>query len=566
MSTVTRAGVRDTTGGRLRARRRIWVYCAVGLVVIAGSAAISSLPLLRVHSEVGSVAREDVALRDAGDLRTALSDFQVFSEPRMSKLSPASALDISHAVLLATSVTPKTVAVLRALPTIGLGNVARDLDAASAAFKKAITGLSVTTSGRPGPTVTAAVTAERAAFAQMWAVTSTVATQLRAARDLNLQQANSFLSRGHVVVLAADALAAVAVLFGAFVFGQRGRRREQRERTDAHRQAFDTSLQRGLDMSKSEPDVYRIVNRAMHESVPHLQVEMLVADSSRAHFHQTLSTTSGEPDERSGCGVVSPLDCPATTRTHKLVFPSSGAIDACPYLQDRASGACSAACVAISIAGKTVGVMHATGPDNVPPTDLDIGYFESTSHRASDRIGMLRAFEKSETQARSDPLTGLWNRRSVENRVHDLQREGTAYALAYGDLDHFKILNDTHGHEAGDQALRMFSRVLRDAIRPNDIAARYGGEEFVIVLPDCTPDAATAVLERVRERLALALTTGRVPAFTVSFGLAASIDADTFDEVVAIADQALLAAKAAGRNRVVVAVDSTDHAESAPVA
>ena len=115
------------------------------------------------------------------------------------------------------------------------------------------------------------------------------------------------------------------------------------------------------------------------------------------------------------------------------------------------------------------------------------------------------------------------------------------------------MLNDTHGHEAGDQALRLFSRVLRDSVRPADIAARYGGEEFVVVLPDCNIETATAVLERVRERLALALTNGRVPSFTVSFGLAASAAGDTFDEIVALADHALLAAKSDGRNRVVLA-------------
>jgi PleD family two-component response regulator len=75
----------------------------------------------------------------------------------------------------------------------------------------------------------------------------------------------------------------------------------------------------------------------------------------------------------------------------------------------------------------------------------------------------------------------------------------------------------------------------------------------VIVLPDCTTDTATIVFERVRERLALALTGGRLPAFTVSFGLASSADADTFEEVVNVADRALLAAKAAGRNRVLLA-------------
>ena len=126
--------------------------------------------------------------------------------------------------------------------------------------------------------------------------------------------------------------------------------------------------------------------------------------------------------------------------------------------------------------------------------------------------------------------------------------DGTAYALAYGDLDNFKALNDTYGHEVGDQALRLFSNVVTDSMRPNDIAARYGGEEFVIVLPQCDANAATIILERIRENLALALTTGRVAPFTVSFGLHPA-DADTFDDVVATADHALLAAKAAGRNR-----------------
>jgi diguanylate cyclase (GGDEF)-like protein len=134
--------------------------------------------------------------------------------------------------------------------------------------------------------------------------------------------------------------------------------------------------------------------------------------------------------------------------------------------------------------------------------------------------------------------------------VRDLQREGIQYSVAYGDLDRFKMLNDTHGHETGDQALRLFSRVLRDSLRPTDIAGRYGGEEFVILLPNCDPRTAVAALERVRENLALALSSGRIPAYTVSFGVADSRDADTFNEIVMLADQALLTAKRAGRNRV----------------
>ena len=308
-------------------------------------------------------------------------------------------------------------------------------------------------------------------------------------------------------------------------------------------------LQEALEMTKTEPEVYAILGDALREAVPQLKTEMLIADSSRAHFRREL--TNGGDFE--GCGVVSPLDCPAATVGHALVFPSSHALNACPYLKARPSGDCSAACLPLSIAGRTVGVTHAIGPDDRPPSETDIETLNFTSRRGSERIAMIRAFATSQTQAQTDPLTGLLNRRSLENTARDLRNDGVSYALAYGDLDHFKALNDTHGHEAGDQALRLFAQVLGDSLRPNDVAARYGGEEFVIVLPNCDAAEATGVLERVRETLALVFGAGRVPPFTVTFGVATSSYASDFDEIVAIADRTLLEAKTAGRNRVAVA-------------
>ena len=130
---------------------------------------------------------------------------------------------------------------------------------------------------------------------------------------------------------------------------------------------------------------------------------------------------------------------------------------------------------------------------------------------------------------------------------------GIPYTVAYGDLDHFKQLNDVYGHDAGDRALRTFSQVLRDALRPTDLACRYGGEEFVIVLPACPISEAVPVIERVRQHIATRLTSGRLPNFTVSFGVASSDDAASFDRTVAHADAALLQAKTEGRDRIVVA-------------
>jgi diguanylate cyclase (GGDEF)-like protein len=206
----------------------------------------------------------------------------------------------------------------------------------------------------------------------------------------------------------------------------------------------------------------------------------------------------------------------------------------------------------MSIGGNSTGVFHVTTEDGSPPSGAVEKNVEVVARRASERLAMLRAFEVSQTQANSDSLTGLMTRRSLETAVRDLHATGTQYSVAYGDLDHFKDLNDVFGHAAGDRALRTFSQVLRDSLRPADIPGRYGGEEFVIVLPECPVEEARQVLERVRERMDERIVIAQLPRFTVSFGLASSDQAGDFDQVVALADAALLSAKAGGRDQIVV--------------
>ena len=300
-------------------------------------------------------------------------------------------------------------------------------------------------------------------------------------------------------------------------------------------------------MSRAEPSVFDLVSVALSEAAPDMRAEMLLADSSTAHFRQVL--VSSAQDDDAGCGVMSPDDCPAASRARTMVFPLSTALDACPHLRGRQ---CSALCIPMSIGGSSMGVFHVTSEDGVPPSGAIQANVEVVARRASERLAMLRAFEVSQTQANSDSLTGLMTRRSLEAAVRELRSTGTPYAVAYGDLDHFKNLNDSFGHAAGDRALRTFSQVLRDSLRPADIPGRYGGEEFVIVLPDCPVPEAYQVLERVRERLADRITIAAVPRFTVSFGLASSHQGEDFDHVVSLADAALLKAKAAGRDQIVV--------------
>jgi diguanylate cyclase (GGDEF)-like protein len=228
-------------------------------------------------------------------------------------------------------------------------------------------------------------------------------------------------------------------------------------------------------------------------------------------------------------------------------------------MQQGSGGPCSAVCVPVSIAGKTVGVIHASAPDREPLHAERIADVEVIARRAGERIGMLRAFARSETQARTDQLTGLLNRRSLELQVREITNDNRAYAVAFVDLDEFKQLNDVHGHDSGDRALRLFARILRDNVRPSDIPARFGGDEFVVVLPDCGLDEATVVVERVRSRLDEVLASGDIPPFRASFGISASEGQISFSQALERADKALLDAKAGGRDR--VAVSGRPHAE-----
>jgi diguanylate cyclase (GGDEF)-like protein len=160
----------------------------------------------------------------------------------------------------------------------------------------------------------------------------------------------------------------------------------------------------------------------------------------------------------------------------------------------------------------------------------------------------------------TDRLTGLWNRGAFEDRLGEewsrARRHERPLSLAILDLDRFKDFNDTHGHAAGDAALRTLAEALRAAVRREDVVARWGGEEFVVLLPETQAHDALARIEDVRRSLegAVPLTTrtGRTFGITASAGVASwPGDGLEVDEVLAAADRRLYAAKQRGRNRVV---------------
>jgi diguanylate cyclase (GGDEF)-like protein len=309
-------------------------------------------------------------------------------------------------------------------------------------------------------------------------------------------------------------------------------------------------LANALEMAEGEPEVLEVVERAFAATAPSTPIELLLADNSHAHLSRmATSSPTGEPPN---CSVDSPDQCPAARRAQVQRFSDSEALDACPKLRARPQGRCGAICVPVSIMGRTVGVIHATSEPNTSLDEASVQDLETLAKLAGARIGLLRVMTETQLQASTDSLTGLLNRRSLENRVQTLRRDHTDFVVAMADLDHFKQLNDVHGHETGDRALRLFAQTLRTSLRSQDVVSRQGGEEFAVVLPGCSIEDANRALEGVREHLLDAVRGAGLPAFTVSFGIVQAGDTEDLAEMLARADTALLQAKRAGRDRVVV--------------
>ncbi|MFN3325060.1 MAG: diguanylate cyclase [Bryobacteraceae bacterium] len=173
---------------------------------------------------------------------------------------------------------------------------------------------------------------------------------------------------------------------------------------------------------------------------------------------------------------------------------------------------------------------------------------------------LLRTRAALEEQATKDSLTGIWNRPTILSILHRelarSEREQRPFGLVMVDLDHFKSINDTHGHAAGDIVLKEAARRMREAMRSYDSLGRYGGEEFLIILPGCDAECTRAQAERMRR--ALCDTAIELPAaslhITASFGATAyrSAESDDPEALLHASDQALYAAKASGRDRVIL--------------
>lgn len=203
------------------------------------------------------------------------------------------------------------------------------------------------------------------------------------------------------------------------------------------------------------------------------------------------------------------------------------------------------------VGGTVIGVLECRGAGALPD-DVD-EVLAVLASQAATAVEAARLHGRLQHESRMDALTGLANRRVFDEDLHDelarAQRYGRPLAVVLLDLDHFKTVNDTYGHQRGDAVLQDVARTMLAQLRTTDSAYRYGGEELVLLLRETDLDAAAAVAERFRADLERSGPDG-VP-LTASFGVAQVGCDEAGADVIARADAALYEAKAAGRNRVV---------------
>ena len=215
-------------------------------------------------------------------------------------------------------------------------------------------------------------------------------------------------------------------------------------------------------------------------------------------------------------------------------------------------------CVPVSAGGEVLGVLHLASDTSLGWSSETVELVTSLANFTGPAISMLRSLENMWERATRDTLTGLHNRRYMEEHlplaIKGAQREGGALSLLIFDIDHFKRVNDTLGHDAGDRVLCQVARSARQTLRGSDVLCRFGGEEFVVALPQTDARGAMVLAEKLRQRIAEngaePIAASGLPV-TVSAGVAVYPEHGEDHEVLLkAADLALYRAKSAGRNRV----------------
>lgn len=212
------------------------------------------------------------------------------------------------------------------------------------------------------------------------------------------------------------------------------------------------------------------------------------------------------------------------------------------------------------IGGNVLGVLELLGREGDADFPLLHPLFETLAENLALAVNSAMLFESVEKMANDDALTGIANHRTLQlflhSRLAEAKRTKGEIGLMMIDVDHFRSFNEEEGHDVGDEVLKHVAQILRESVRPYDLAARYGGEEFTVVLPGSGMETTLTTAERIRrhvEAMPITTRTGRVRHITVSIGCASyPTHGQEASSLIQAADSALFQAKREGRNRIVL--------------
>jgi len=222
------------------------------------------------------------------------------------------------------------------------------------------------------------------------------------------------------------------------------------------------------------------------------------------------------------------------------------------FIKSETSYVRSIACIPMIVYSDVIGVINVTNKKKGKEfTDEDVEMLKAVADQAAVAVNKAQLWDMAVT----DSLTGLYVRRyfmvKLQEEIHRAERYKKRLSVIMADLDRFKKINDTYGHDAGDRALKTISKFLQKNIRDVDAIARYGGEEFVMLIPDADKEAAFCLAERLRDELAK-VELEDLPPITISLGIATyPSDGTDLEELIKKADAAMYEAKKQGRNKVV---------------
>ena len=321
----------------------------------------------------------------------------------------------------------------------------------------------------------------------------------------------------------------------------------------AERLSITANMLQALDSVKTPPELGQVVPVFLRKLLPDTAGAVYLYRNSRDVLE--LKASWGLVEEAPP--TVAPADCWGL-RLGKVHVAASGHDLCCAHGTMWLDTRGTQTCVPMISQGDVIGLL-VIASDRRDDNPVDSSQIASLAEQLSLAISNVSMRDTLRHQSTVDPLTGLYNRRffdeSLKRELARAQRSRSVCSVVMMDLDHFKRINDTHGHDGGDLVLQAASRAILQRVRASDVVCRYGGEELVLMLPDCGAEEAVKCAEAIRVSLTeiVILHQGQtIAGVSASFGVAQwPGDGEGEQNFLQAADRALYAAKKGGRNRVV---------------